>query len=357
MELRGQGSTAADAARRLLELSVDANLVTATELWELLGRYRRALADLLAVQDAAPQRPSELLEQAALVALLQATANSRPWFEIAADVLESGSALEVWHRLLPPVLVNPPGQGDALEVAAEQISRWAARGWTLTTILDEGYPVRLREIYQAPLLLFSRGLLIPDDLAVSVVGSRNASDRGLAIAVGVTHELVSHGLTVVAGLARGIDAVVHRTALADGGRTVGVIATGISRVYPPESAELHEEIASRGLLLSQFWPEAPPQKHHFLMRNATMSGYGLATVVVEAGEKSGARVQARLAVEHGRPVILTDLAVERSQWAEALRGRPGVHVAGSPREVADVVDQLISEQTDVQAELDRLASA
>jgi DNA processing protein len=357
MELGGRGSTAAGAARKLLESSADANPVTAAELWELLGRYRRALADLLAAQDADPKRSSELPEQAALVALLQAGAVNRPLSEITADVLESGSALEVWHRLVPPVLVDPSGQGDALDAAAQQISRWAAQGWTLTTILDEGYPVRLREIYQAPLLLFSRGSLIPDDLVVSVVGSRNASDRGLAIAVGVTHELVSRGLTVVAGLARGIDAVVHRTALADGGRTVGVIATGISRVYPPESAELHEEIATRGLLLSQFWPEAPPQKHHFLMRNATMSGYGLATVVVEAGEKSGARVQARLAVEHGRPVILTDLVVERSQWAQALKGRPGVHVASSPREVADIVDALISERTDVQAELERLTSA
>jgi DNA processing protein len=409
MDLDRQATNAAEAARELLESSVDANVATAEELWEVLGRYRRALADLLAAQDAQPQRPvarsslgsvsngpsgqrddiiendfalmrpkllrvrdmrekssppyagamgaSELEEQVALVALLQARAVKRPWSEITSDVLGSGSAVEVWHRLVPPVLVESPEQGDALEAAAQQISRWAERGWTLTTILDEGYPVRLREIHQAPLFLFSRGSLVPDDPAVSVVGSRQASDRGLAIAVGVTHELVTRGVTVVAGLARGIDAAAHRTALDDGGRTVGVIATGISRVYPPESAELHEEIATRGLLLSQFWPEAPPQKHHFLMRNATMSGYGLATVVVEAGEKSGARVQARLAVEHGRPVILTDLVVERNQWAQALRGRPGVHVASSLREVADVVDQLISERTDVRADLERLASA
>jgi DNA processing protein len=300
---------------------------------------------------------SELQEQAALVALLQAGTVSRPWSEITADVLERASALEVWRQLIPPALVDPPGAGDALEAAARQIRRWAQQGWTLTTILDEGYPVRLREIHQAPPFLFSRGSLIRDDPAVSVVGSREASDRGLAIAVGVTHELVSRGVTVIAGLARGIDTVAHRTALADGGRTVGVIATGISRVYPAENAGLHEEIASRGLLLSQFWPEVPPQKHQFLMRNATMSGYGLATVVVEAGEKSGARVQARLAVEHGRPVILTDLVVERNQWAQAMRGRPGVHVASSLREVADVVDQLIAEPADVHADLERLASA
>jgi DNA processing protein len=300
---------------------------------------------------------SELQEQAALVALLQAREVDRRWPEITADVLERGSALEVWHQLTPPALLEHPGEGDALEAAARQIRRWAEQGWTLTTILDEDYPARLRDIHQAPPFLFFRGSLIPNDPAVSVVGSREASDRGLAIAAGVTHELVARRVTVVAGLARGIDAVAHRTALADGGRTVGVIATGISRVYPAENAGLHEEIASRGLLLSQFWPEAPPQKHNFLMRNATMSGYGLATIVVEAGEKSGARVQARLAVEHGRPVILTDLVVNQNHWAQALIGRPGVHVATGLREVADTVDQLIAERADVHADLERLASA
>jgi DNA processing protein len=295
-------------------------------------------------------------ERAALVALLQARALGKPWSEITADVVEAGSALEVWHRLVPATLMDPPGERNALEAAAEEISRWTGRGWTLTTILDEDYPARLREIHQAPPVLFSCGSLIPHDPAVSVVGSREASDRGLAMAAGVVHELVSRGVTVVAGLARGIDTAAHRAALDDGGRTVAVIATGISRVYPPENHGLHEEIASRGLLLSQFWPDAPPQRHTFLMRNATMSGYGLATVVVEAGEKSGARVQARLAVEHGRPVILTDRVVDRNDWAQALVGRPGVHVASGLGDVADVVEQLMAERANVDAELQRLAS-
>jgi DNA processing protein len=299
----------------------------------------------------------ERQEQAALVALLQDRSAERRWPEVTAEVLEAGSALEIWQRRAPAVLIGVPGEPDPLELAAQEISRWAERGWVLTTILDQDYPARLREIHQAPPFLFSRGLLRPGDVAVSVVGSRNASERGLAIAAGVAGELVSRRVTVVAGLARGIDTAAHRMALDAGGRTVGVIATGISRVYPPENAGLHEEIASRGVLLSQFWPEAPPQKHTFLMRNATMSGYGLATVVVEAGEKSGARVQARLAVAHGRPVILTDLVIERNEWARALLGRPGVHAASGLREVAAIVDQLMAERASVSAELDRLASA
>jgi DNA processing protein len=162
-------------------------------------------------------------------------------------------------------------------------------------------------------------------------------------------------VTVLGGLALGIDTAAHRAALEAGGRTVCVIGTGIGRAYPAQNRDLQEEIAARGLVLSQFWPDAPPQRHNFLMRNATMSGYGLATVVVEAGEQSGSRAQARIAVEHGRPVILTSLVVDRNDWARALVGRPGVHVAGRLQAVLDVVDHLIEEPAAVGAALHRLA--
>jgi DNA processing protein len=297
-----------------------------------------------------------LREQAALVALLQARPGAARWAEITADVLEVGSALEVWHRLVPAALMDPPGELNALEAAAQEIARWTERGVALASILDEDYPVGLRAIHQAPPVLFARGKLIARDPAVSVVGSRKASDRGLAMAASIARALVGRGISVIAGLALGIDTAAHRAALAAGGRTVAVVGTGINRVYPAENRELQEEIAGRGLLLSQCWPDAPAQKHTFLMRNATMSGYGLATVVVEAGERSGARVQARMAVEHGRPVILTELVVERNEWARALVSRPGVHVADSPASVLRFVDALTVECGAVGSELQRLAS-
>jgi DNA processing protein len=296
-------------------------------------------------------------ERAALVALLQTRPAGMRWAEITAEVLEAGGALEVWHRLVPAALMSLPGQPDALESAAQDIGLWTDQGCTLVSILDGDYPARLRGIHQAPPVLFTRGSLIRDDSAVSVVGSRKATDRGLDIAAGVAHELVSRGVTVIAGLALGIDSAAHRAALADGGRTVAVIGTGINSAYPAENRDLQEEIASRGLVLSQFWPDAPPRKQNFLMRNATMSGYGLATVVVEAGEHSGARAQARMALEHGRPVILTDLVVERNEWAQALVGRPGIHVTSSLRSVLDVVDQLVAERAAVGTELRRFVSA
>jgi DNA processing protein len=294
-------------------------------------------------------------ERAALVALLRERPGRRGWAEITASVLEAGSALAVWQRDVPPVLVRPAGEPDPLDAAAGQIRRWADRGWRLLSILDDDYPARLRAIHQAPPVLFARGTLIRDDAAVSVVGSRQASSRGVAIAAGVARELAARGVTVLGGLALGIDTAAHQAALEAGGRTVCVIGTGLDRAYPAGNQDLQEEIAARGLVLSQFWPGAPPQRHNFLMRNATMSGYGLATVVVEAGEQSGSRAQARIAVQHGRPVILTSLVVDRNAWARGLAGRPGVHVAGSLRAVLDVVDELIAEPDAVRAALRRLA--
>ncbi len=296
-------------------------------------------------------------EQAALVALLQVRPEKMRWSDITAEVLEAGSAVEVWDRLVPPMLTGLPGEPDPREAAAADIRRWAEEGNTLLTILDGVYPSRLRGVHQAPPVLFARGTLRTDDLAVSVVGSRQASERGLQIAANIARELVARDVTVSAGLALGIDTAAHRAALDHGGRTVAVIGTGINKTYPAANRALHREIADRGLLLSQFWPDAPPQKHNFLMRNATMSGYGLATVVVEAGEHSGARAQARLAVEHGRPVILTDMVVERNDWAKALVDRPGVHVAGGMRAVVAVIDGLIAEEDRIDAELRRLVSA
>jgi DNA processing protein len=163
-------------------------------------------------------------------------------------------------------------------------------------------------------------------------------------------------VTVVAGLAAGIDTAAHRAALDSGGRTVAVIGTGINKTYPAANRDLHGEIAQRGLLLSQFWPDAPAHKHTFLMRNATMSGYGQATIVVEAGEQSGARAQARMAIGHGRPVILTDAVVDRNEWAKALIGRPGVYTAGDLKSLLGLIDQLTGTDGDLSAEIRRMAS-
>ena len=177
------------------------------------------------------------------------------------------------------------------------------------------------------------------------------------MAAAVGGALADMGVTVISGLAKGVDTTAHRAAIDAGGRPVGLIATGIDRAYPAENRDLHRQVAEHGLLLSQFWPDAPPQRHNFLMRNATMSGYGVATVVIEAGEHSGARAQARMAFEHGRPVILTDMVVNRTEWARALIGRPGVFVASGTEDVVEVVRTLVDEPNQINSVLGALIAS
>jgi DNA processing protein len=294
-------------------------------------------------------------EHVALVALLQTRPGDAKWPELTAQVFEAGSAIAVWEAYAEATLMPHPSDIAALEAAEKDVAGWAESGLRFLTILDPSYPTRLRGIHQAPPFLFVEGTVLADDRAVSVVGSRAASARGLAAATAIATALVEGGLAVIAGLAAGIDTAAHRAALAAAGRTVAVIGTGIRKFYPAENRELQKEIAKRGLLISQFWPDAPPQRYNFPMRNATMSGYGIATVVVEAGENSGARIQARLAVEHGRPVILTDMVVDSTKWGRALIGRPAVYKASSADEVLAIVRDLMQERGPVDDDLMRLA--
>lgn len=299
----------------------------------------------MAVRDSGPYAggmvSDSLEEHAALVALLRVRPGGLSWPSITAELLEVGSAAEVWERHAPAALMELPGEITPASMI-EDLDGWAARGYRLISILDQDYPEGLRGIHEAPPVIFTRGTVLVDDPAVSVVGSRSASAQGIGMAGEIAQALVAQGMTVASGLARGIDTAAHQAALDAGGRTVAVIGTGISRAYPAENRALQEEIAARGLVLSQFWPDASPSKQSFPMRNVTMSGYGLATVVVEAGEQSGARIQARVAVEHGRQVILTDQVVARNAWAQALLGRPGVHLASDVDRVMDVVEQVVT---------------
>lgn len=309
--------------------------------WPLgLLRYARSrlratppsLADMSARDDA---------DRAALVALLRERPQGMRWQQTAMEVADTGSARALWERLWPPSLFGQDDGTDPLVHAMTDIVRWRRAGFGFLTLLDDEYPSRLREIRELPPVLFYRGTLSEDTRAVSVVGSRKASPQGTEIARTVAEALVERGITVIGGLAAGIDTAAHQAALDAGGRTVAIIGTGIARVYPAENRDLQERIAEEGLVLSQFWPDTPPRKQNFPMRNAVMSGYGQATVVVEAGEASGARIQARLAVEHGRPVILTDLVASSTEWGKRLVGRPGVHVAKGTRGVLAVIDDIV----------------
>jgi DNA processing protein len=273
-------------------------------------------------------------ELAALVTLLKTA--TKPWHTYAEAIEERASALAVLEEERGMFV------SDELDEAAAEIAGWERSGIRLLTVLDPEYPENLRTVYDRPALIFVAGSLRSADArSVAVVGTRAASPTGLARAQHITEHLASHGYTVISGLAAGIDAEAHATALRRGGRTVGVIGTGARRSYPPENAQLQQRIAAESAVVSQFWPDSPPTATSFLRRNATMSGLALGTVVVEASETSGARAQARLALEHGRPVFLPEPLLEEA-WARKFAERPGTHVVRDPDEITAAIESLNS---------------
>ncbi|MDP8214679.1 MAG: DNA-processing protein DprA [Candidatus Euphemobacter frigidus] len=174
----------------------------------------------------------------------------------------------------------------------------------ILTVFDPGYPENLKEIYDPPIVLYIRGNLIPEDKpALAVVGSRRASHYGLQTAQNISHQLAARGFTVVSGMARGIDSRAHRGALAAGGRTIAVLGSGLGNIYPPENVRLAREIAASGAVISEFPLRAVPDRQNFPLRNRVVSGLSMGVLVVEAAQRSGALITARLAMDQGRPVM------------------------------------------------------
>jgi DNA processing protein len=197
-----------------------------------------------------------------------------------------------------------------LDIAAElQLCHTA--GVKLLVAGDESYPPLLREIHDPPALLYVRGELLPRDaLAIAVVGTRHASSYGLRQAERLAGGLARAGLTVVSGLARGIDAAAHRGALAAQGRTIAVLGCGVLEVYPPEHAGLANEIAGRGALVSEAPPLSRPHSGMFPQRNRLITGMSLGVIVVEAAQRSGAMISASHAMEQGRDVFAVPGSIE-----------------------------------------------
>jgi len=169
---------------------------------------------------------------------------------------------------------------------------------------DPAYPAALRVIADPPQTLYVRGTLRDEDkAAVAIVGSRRASAYGVAVAEWLGRELARCGVTVVSGLARGIDGAAHRGALQAGGRAVAVLGCGPDVVYPPEHARLMAQIIQAGAVLAEYPPGTPPLQYHFPRRNRIISGLSLGVVVVEGAEDSGALITADCALEQGREVF------------------------------------------------------
>lgn len=178
------------------------------------------------------------------------------------------------------------------------------KGIKILTWDDIDYPRRLKEISQSPPVLFINGSInVEDDWAVAVVGTRRVTPYGRQVTAEISRFLAQNGVTVVSGLARGVDAIAHQTALQTGGRTIAVLGNGVDVVYPPEHHRLSEEIKKQGALVSDYPLGTLPDGVNFPPRNRIISGLSLATIVVEAGEKSGALITAEFAVDQGREVF------------------------------------------------------
>ncbi len=277
-------------------------------------RFRRLLTEFDSLQDAWGA-PKKKLEQAGL---------SGKIVENLLEIRQQVNLEQIW---------------DALEKQGIQVLTWQ----------DEAYPGRLKEIDQPPPVLYMKGsLLKQDELAVAVVGTRRVSMYGRQVAQEIAAGLAQNGITVVSGLARGVDAIAHTAALEHGGRTLAILGCGVDRVYPPEHRSLSQRIVQQGALLSDYPPGTGPDAVNFPPRNRIISGLSLAVVIVEAGEKSGALITASFAADQGRDVFAVPGSIHAPQSVGTNRLiQKGAYPFVSVEDLLETMDiMMVSRKTD-----------
>jgi DNA processing protein len=194
--------------------------------------------------------------------------------------------------------------GCAFEDAADQQQKLAATGAEVIPLTDPRYPTALKEIFDAPPILFARGRVeLLDSVMIGVVGTRRPTAYGTAAATRLSRDLATAGLTIVSGMARGIDTVAHKSVLETDGNTIAVFGCGVDQIYPAENRKLADQIAQQGLILSEFPMGAPPYPQNFPIRNRIISGMSVGVLVVEGSEYSGSAITAKLAAEQNREVF------------------------------------------------------
>jgi DNA processing protein len=231
---------------------------------------------------------------------------------MAALLAVCGTAEAIWHASIHDLraanldrrtLENLLQTRRDLDVAAEwaQIDKF---GVQVITLLDDDYPANLRQIDTPPPLLYVRGTLLPsDEWAIGIVGTRRASVYGREVAHTLGRDLAAAGITVVSGLALGVDTVAHRAAIEAGGRTLAVLGSGVDQIYPPDNRGLAQQIMQQGALISEYPLGVRPDAGNFPPRNRIISGLSRGVVIVEASTRSGALITAKFAAEQGRDVF------------------------------------------------------
>lgn len=240
---------------------------------------------------------------------------------------------------LSPAQARNLASGYSFDDAVEQQQKLLDVGAQLITIHDACYPQRLREIFDPPLLLFAVGRTeLLSSAAIAVVGTRRPTPYGLAATERLSADLAKAGLSVISGMARGIDTAAHRAALAEDGDTVAVLGCGVDVLYPVENRKLYEEIGRRGLLVSEFPLGAPAYPQNFPIRNRIVSGVSLGVVIVEGAQHSGSAITAKLAMDQGREVFAVPGNItSKMSWGPNLLIKQGAKLV---QDWTDVTNEL-----------------
>lgn len=249
------------------------------------------------------------------------------------------SASELMAEGLPATIARSVASGCTFDEALDQQQRAAKAGAELVPFGDPRYPSLLKEVYDPPPLLFARGRVeLLQTPMVGVVGSRRATPYGMAASERLSADLALRGVTVVSGMARGIDTAAHQGALSGGGNTIAVFGCGLDLVYPAENRKLAERIAERGLLLTEFPMATPAYPQNFPVRNRVVSGMSYGVLVVEGAEYSGSSITARLALDQGREVWgVPGNITSKMSWGPNLLIKQGAHLV---QNVDDVIESL-----------------
>lgn len=222
----------------------------------------------------------------------------------------------------------------------DETDRLNNMGACIITIWDKSYPALLKKIYDPPLILYAMGSIAEsDNYAVAIVGTRKPSNYGKLQTERFSSDLSMQGVTVVSGMARGIDSIAHRTALKEGGRTIAVIGSGLDVIYPPENSQLFHDIARSGAVLTEFEPGTKPDAQNFPRRNRIISGLSLGTIIIESGITGGAMQTAAFALEQNREVFAVpgNLGEVQSEGTNALIQRSGAKLVCR---IDDVIQEL-----------------
>lgn len=239
---------------------------------------------------------------------------------------------------ITPRLISSLRKARLPEEAIKDLDLVAQKGYGIVCLTDPGYPPLLREIPDPPPFLYVFGTLDPSAHLLAVVGSRNATPYGVTTTHRLCSDLAGKGLTIVSGMARGIDTAAHEGALMGKGHTIAVLGSGLEQIYPAENRELFQKITENGAVISEFALSALPEAHHFPQRNRVISGMSLGTLVVEATRNSGSLITARLAAEQNREVFAIPGSIQSFKST-------GTHIlikqgAKLVEHVQDILDEL-----------------